>query len=76
MLYSRSLLAIHFKYSSVYMSVPNSLTVLSSYLERYTIRRNVLWRIGQEWLGMKNILLFIFSFLDYLIFLCYFDFLT
>ena len=26
-LYSRSLLVIHFKYSSVYMSIPNSLTV-------------------------------------------------
>ena len=29
LLYSRSLLVIHFKYSSVYMSIPNSLTVPS-----------------------------------------------
>ena len=29
MLYSRSLLVIHFKYSSVYMSIPNSLTIPS-----------------------------------------------
>ena len=28
-LYSRSLLIIHFKYRSVYMSIPNSLTILS-----------------------------------------------
>ena len=30
-LYSRSSLVIHFKYSSVYMSIPNSLTILSSH---------------------------------------------
>ena len=29
MLYSRSLLVIHFKYSSVYMSIPNYLTISS-----------------------------------------------
>ena len=28
MLHSRSLLVIYFKYSSVYMSIPNSLTIL------------------------------------------------
>ena len=33
MLYSRSLLVIHFKYSSLYMSIPNSLTVLQFPLE-------------------------------------------
>ena len=31
MLYSRSLLVIHFKYTSVYMSTPNSLTIPSPY---------------------------------------------
>ena len=31
-LYSRSLLVIHFKYSSVYMTFPNSLTIPSSHL--------------------------------------------
>ena len=31
MLDSRSLLVIHFKYSSVYMSIPNSLTIPSPY---------------------------------------------
>ena len=61
-IYSRSLLVIHFKYSSVYMSVPNSLAVFSSHLEGYTIRRNVLWRIGQEWLGMENNFTFYFQF--------------
>ena len=31
MLYSRSLLVIHLKYSSVYMSTPSSLTIPFSY---------------------------------------------
>ena len=31
-LYSRSLLIIHFKYSSVYTSIPNSLSIPSLYL--------------------------------------------
>ena len=30
-LHSRSLSVIHFKYSRVYMSIPNSLTILSPY---------------------------------------------
>ena len=44
MLYSRSLLVIHFKYSSVSMSIPNSLTIPSpNFCNIYLFSETVLY---------------------------------
>ena len=51
-LYSRSLLIIHFKYSSVYMSVPNSLSVPSPYLYPWTTAINPMVQ-SKFWLLVK-----------------------
>ena len=48
-LYSKSLLVIHFKYSSVYMSIPNSLTIPFQLLLCFN---NCLWNIPCEQRGM------------------------
>ena len=51
MLYSRTLLVIHFKYSTVYMSIPNSVTIppLLACLSQscnFTITRSPTWQLG------------------------------